>query len=472
MARRGANGDGTVSPRKDGRWEAKAYVLTTNGLQKRVSVYGATRAEAKAKLSELKAQEAKGIPTPNRTWLLGDYLDYWLAEVVKPNRRPATYAQCEQITRLYLKPGLGSRSIQKLSVPLLQTYVNKQLADGHSIAKVHIIKKVLSSALTRAQREELITRNVAHLVELPAIQSVEVQPWAVSEAARFLEATQLHRLYPAFLLLLLYGLRRGEVLGLRWRDIDFERSELRIRQQLQRVGRNLIQGPVKTKAGNRNLPLVGPLIQALQDHHAEQKARSIQSELVFTTLAGTPIEPRNFVRSFQAICKQYGLRIIKVHALRHTAATMLKDLGIPARDAQIILGHARITTTQELYQHGDSSTNRNALERMESALIPEKPIQRESSRTLATVFDNSGCRQLSRQTRKNPTRWLDSFPGAGTGTLTLDLILGKTIQNGVTERKIEVDRALMDCRRRLMLGIVVVNLVVKDDGDMEAERVA
>lgn len=306
----------------------------------------------------------------------GDYLDYWLAEVVKPNRRPATYAQCEQITRLYLKPGLGSRSIQKLSVPLLQTYVNKQLADGHSIAKVHIIKKVLSSALTRAQREELITRNVAHLVELPAIQSVEVQPWAVSEAARFLEATQLHRLYPAFLLLLLYGLRRGEVLGLRWRDIDFERSELRIRQQLQRVGRNLIQGPVKTKAGNRNLPLVGPLIQALQDHHAEQKARSIQSELVFTTLAGTPIEPRNFVRSFQAICKQYGLRIIKVHALRHTAATMLKDLGIPARDAQIILGHARITTTQELYQHGDSSTNRNALERMESALIPEKPIQR------------------------------------------------------------------------------------------------
>lgn len=71
MARRGANGDGTVSPRKDGRWEAKAYVLTTNGLQKRVSVYGATRAEAKAKLSELKAQEAKGIPTPNRTWLLG-----------------------------------------------------------------------------------------------------------------------------------------------------------------------------------------------------------------------------------------------------------------------------------------------------------------------------------------------------------------------------------------------------------------
>jgi integrase len=182
-------------------------------------------------------------------------------------------------------------------------------------------------------------------------------------------------LFPAFVLLLLYGMRRGEVLGLRWQDVDFQVDELRIRQQLQRIQGELNLGPVKTRAGRRDLPLLGLTKDALRIRQAQQAADRARlgdawadTGLVFTTRTGRPVEPRNLVRSFARICDNAGLRKIRVHALRHTTASLLKDLGVPARDAQIILGHAHISTTQQIYTHVDEVARREALRKLNRLL--------------------------------------------------------------------------------------------------------
>ena len=215
MARRNANGEGTIYRRKDGRYEGAVYVLTTSGTRKRVRLYGATRAEVHVKLTEAKAKNDQGIPAADKNWLLGDYLDYWLESVIKPNRRPTTYEAYEGNIRLYLKPGMGALKLTQVTVPALQRFLNQQLSDGRSVRKVEMLKETLSSALSQTMYEELLTRNVAQLVKLPSYESNDVEPWTPAEVTRFFDAAKAHRWYPAFLLVSLYGLRRGEVLGLR-----------------------------------------------------------------------------------------------------------------------------------------------------------------------------------------------------------------------------------------------------------------
>jgi integrase len=374
-AGRRLNGEGSVTRRADGRWMGRFYAWTTTGTQKRITVYGRTRKEATEKMREAQEHNRQGIPVPDRAWKLGDWLDHWLEHVVSLNRRPATYRLYEMTVRLYLKPGLGSSPLTRLSASRVQAFFNGQLAAGSSIRTVQVMKTVLSSALSRAMREELVVRNVAHLAELPTWERKPVTPWTVAEARAFLEAAKNDPLYPAFVLLLLYGLRRGEVLGLRWRDIDEDDGELRVRQQVQRIKGELRLYPVKTAAGRRDLPLL-PIAQTVLDlrrqaqttDRAELGRAWLDNGLVFTTRTGRPVEPRNLVRSFHRICDGNKVRPIKVHHLRHTTATLLKNLGVPARDAQIILGHSRLAVTLEIYTHEDRQAQREALGRISEAL--------------------------------------------------------------------------------------------------------
>lgn len=181
---------------------------------------------------------------------------YWLESFVKRNRRPATYALYETNIRLYLKPGLGSRKLARLSVADVQRFLGHRLEKGDSVRKVQIMRTVLSAALTRAVREELVPRNVARLAEVPEWRPKPVRPWTADEARHFMSASQSDPLHAAFVLLILFGLRRGEVLGLRWADIDFDAGIIHVRQQVQRIRGELRFGPVKTHAGQRNLPLL------------------------------------------------------------------------------------------------------------------------------------------------------------------------------------------------------------------------
>jgi integrase len=231
-----------------------------------------------------------------------------------------------------------------------------------------MMRQVLSAALTRASREELISRNVARLTELPGWEPAEVRPWSADEALAFLRSGRSDAFHPVFVLLLVYGMRRGEVLGLRWLDVDLEIGVIRVRQQLQRVGGSLRTAPVKTRAGNRDLPIV-PLARSVllvrqQKQAADREAfgRAWQDTgLVFTTRSGLPIEPRNLARSFRRICDNHKIRVIKIHDLRHTTASLLKKLHVPAKDAQMILGHAHVSTTMQIYTHVDDEARQAAL---------------------------------------------------------------------------------------------------------------
>jgi len=377
--RRRHNGEGTISgPRKDGRYVGAFCAPTSSGTYKRVYVYGKTREEAREKLIQEQAKIVRGIPPAAESWKLGPYLDHWLAGVVKPARRPSTYGLYEMVARLYLKPGLGHYWLRQLSVAHVQRFLNAQLAAKQSLRNVHMMRQVLSAALTRAAREELVSRNVARLAELPSWQPAEVQAWSADEALAFLRAARTDPLYPAFIFLLVYGMRRGEVLGLRWTDIDREAAMIRVRQQLQRVGGSLQAGPVKTRAGNRDLPIVPLARQALVTRQQKQEAdreafgRAWQDTgLVFTTRSGLPVEPRNLVRSFRWICDDHEIRVITVHHLRHTTASLLKKLHVPPRDAQMILGHAQFTTTMQIYTHVDEDARNEALTELNDLLTSE-----------------------------------------------------------------------------------------------------
>jgi integrase len=370
------NGEGTISgPRKDGRYVAAFYAPTSAGTYKRVYVYGRTWQQAHDRLVEEQSKVARGIPVAAEPWRLGPYLDHWLANVVKPTRRPATYSLYEMTVRLYLKPGLGHHRLRRLSVAHVQQFLNGKLAEGHSNRNVHLMRQILSAALTRAIREELTGRNVARMAELPGWEPAEVRPWSADEALAFLQAAKPDRLYPAFVLLLLYGMRRGEVLGLRWQDVDLDDGVFRIRQQLQRVSGSLQAGPVKTRAGNRDLPIPGLARAALLSRQEQQVADRLafgrawqDTGLVFTTRSGLPIEPRNLVRSFRRICDHNKLRMIKVHHLRHTTASLLKKLYVPPCDAQMILGHAHVSTTMQIHTHVDEEARNDAITGLDKLL--------------------------------------------------------------------------------------------------------
>jgi integrase len=377
VAGRRSNGEGTIYLRKDGRWEAALYATTNTGTRKRVRLYGQSRNEVRALLTQAAAKADNGVPVPEHGWWLDAYLDYWLEEVIRPVRRPATYALYEMTVRRYLKPGLGKRQLARLTVPIVQMFLNERLGAGDSVRKVQVMRTVLSSALTRAMREELVSRNVAQLVALPEWTRKEVQAWSADEARQFLYGAQWHPLYAAFLLLLVYGLRRGEVLGLRWSDVDFDNEMIRIRQQVQRVGRQLLIGPTKTRASRRDLPMIEMVGDALTKRHDQQATRSAASggpdnDLVFTTATGRPIEPRNFVRTFEYLCAATGVRRIRVHDLRRTVASLLNKVGVPARDAQLILGHTRIALTQEIYTEVDQESRAEALNRMQGLLTGDR----------------------------------------------------------------------------------------------------
>src|SRR5215469_449225 len=375
LARRRVNGDGSLTKRADGRWMGRYYAWTSTGARKRVAVYGKTRQEAADRMREAQARNRQGIPVPDRNWKLGEWLDYWLEHVVAPNRRPATYELYEMTVRLYLKPAFGTTPLARLSASRVQSLLNGQLAAGRSVRQVQVMRTVLSSALSRAMREELLVRNVARLVELPSWERQLILPWSASEARRFLAAAHDDPLYPAFVLLLLYGLRRGEVVGLRWVDVDVPGGEIHIRQQLRRASGELRLGPVKTAAGRRDLPLL-PLAAEMFDIRRDIQALDRETlghawqdnGLVFTTRTGRPLEPRNLIRSFHRICRANDLRVVKLHHLRHTTATLLKNLGVPGRDAQLILGHSRLAVTQEIYTHEDRQAQHDALSRISDAL--------------------------------------------------------------------------------------------------------
>ncbi|HEX3731345.1 MAG TPA: site-specific integrase, partial [Mycobacteriales bacterium] len=238
-----------MNPRKrpDGRWEARVFVLTTEGNWKRASVYGKSPDDVETKITELKAQRDKGIPVASTAATVRDFLNSWLVESVKPNRRPTTYEGYEINVRCHINPFIGGKKLSRLGVRDVQAWIGQLRVAGRSPSSIRYAHRTLRAALNQAMRSELIARNVAVLVDLPPLDDGDDegrQALGPMQARLLLQRAGGQRLYAAYVLGLL-GLRRGEVLGLRWEDVDLDQRTLAVRQTVHRSGGSLHVGPPK-----------------------------------------------------------------------------------------------------------------------------------------------------------------------------------------------------------------------------------
>nr|WP_275587268.1 site-specific integrase [Micromonospora terminaliae] len=247
-----------------------------------------------------------------------------------------------------------------------------------STRTVSDIRAALRAALTHAQAEDLITKNPAVPVTLAtARRRRRGKSWSSDEARKFLESARADEgpLYAAYALVLVTGLRKGEALGLTWEDVDLDAGELTIGRQLQRVRGQLLHRDTKTQASDATLPLPDICLAAIklrQEQRDEAQAAAgnawQETGLVFTTRYGTPIEPRNFQRSWQTRCERAKVKPITVHDARRTCATLLADLDVHPRVAMQVLRHARFSVTMEIYTQVSTKATRDALKRLGDSL--------------------------------------------------------------------------------------------------------
>ncbi|WKX74289.1 site-specific integrase [Streptomyces sp. XD-27] len=370
--KRNPNGAGTITRRKDGRYQAAVYVLQPDGTRARKFTYGKTWTECDNKRRELLAKVDGGIPVPTRSAKLAEWLPYWLDNVIKPNRKRTTYSKYAMHIRLYLVPTLGAKRLESLGPRHVRTFL-AELARKTTPATAKEAHRVLRTVLTAACREELVTRNVASLVEAPKVNSRETTPWSLDETLRFLEEARRDPLYAAFVLAIAMGLRRGEVLGLRWSDVDLDKRVIRVGNQVQRIGGELYQDTTKT-GKIRPVPLPLICLAALRWHRLCLAGAPAPNALVFTTRTGRPIEPRNLNRSFSRLTAAAGLRTIRLHDARHGCATLLTAAGVAPRVLMEILGHSQISMTMDVYTHVAQDTQREAINHMDR-LLKRRPNQ-------------------------------------------------------------------------------------------------
>ncbi|MFH9615321.1 tyrosine-type recombinase/integrase [Streptomyces pratensis] len=372
MAKRRPNGGGTITKRKDGRYQGAAYVTNTDGHRVRKFVYGSTYDDAAEKLGKLQDQERNGVPVPSRTWTLGEWLAYWLEHIVKPNREHNTYVKYESKVRLYLVPHLGKKPLIRLTPAQLRSFMADLMRTEVPPAARFEVLRVLRNALNRAVREELLTRNVAELVDMPKVTKREAKPWNAREAITFLRSARAHRLYAACVLVLVLGLRRSEVLGLRWQDIDFDQRQFTPLKQVQRVkGVGLVLKDLKTESSHAVLPLPRFCARALEERRELQDlerkivgegwAQEPGQDLIFSSERGGMIDPVGFSRSFNALVKRSGVRRITVRLARHTCGTLLAFLKVHPKVAQAILRHSQISMTMDVYTHVVGDGEREAV---------------------------------------------------------------------------------------------------------------
>ncbi|MCX5093830.1 site-specific integrase [Streptomyces sp. NBC_00365] len=397
-----ANGDGTVYQRKDSRWEAAGYVLAPGNTRKRIRVYGGSRPEALAKLTEKIAASNRGLPVPSAQGSLAAYLTYWLENVAVHQLRENTHTRYTAVARLYLIPGLGRKKLAKLTAKDVRTWLNQLrttcqcctrgldiardqprcCAAGNCCSKrlspltLTYVHSVLKSALEHAVREEEIPRNVARNVRTGTPRPRRFEPLTAEEAREFLAAASGHRLQPLFELALRTGLRKGELLGLRWEDLDLTGGTASIRRTLQRTNSSgLTALPTKTQSSERRIALPTPCLRSLEQHRTRQRqeretagAGWRDGGYVFTRPDGAPIDGATLTRHFTVLLRRARLRRIRFHDLRHSAATLLLEQGVELVVIKELLGHAHIGVTATVYAHVRLRLQRDAIDLLGNAL--------------------------------------------------------------------------------------------------------
>ncbi len=365
MTRKGGNGEGSISKRKDGRYWGRYTVHTANG-PKQKAVYGKTRMEAAEKLTKAMSDRDGGLVFDVDNLRLNDYLDRWLPGI-RDTVRQRTWERYEQIVRVHLKPTLGRIKLKNLTPTHVRGLYREKLANGSSPRTVQYIHTTLRKALRDAVSDELIPRNVADGIKAPRPKKKEINPLNPGQAKTFLQAVRGDRFEALYVLAVHSGLRQGELLGLKWADVDLEAGKLQVRRTLSLTKNGHVFEQPKNGKG-RSIDLTQAASQTLRGHLRRQLEEieglgdGYQDQgLIFPGEHGQPMRPWTLTGKFERILKRAGLPHIRFHDLRHPCATLMLCEGVHVKIVQELLGHADITITLNTYSHvlpgmGDEAT--------------------------------------------------------------------------------------------------------------------
>ncbi|MGV3136587.1 tyrosine-type recombinase/integrase [Brevibacillus agri] len=316
-----------------------------------------TKKEAEKAMAEKITEVNQGTFIEPSKEMFSSFLTSWL-ENKKMSVRSSTFRNYEWLVNKHILPHLGKYELSKLNPMHIEAFYRKLKKDESAlsdevISKIHTI---INAVLTRAHERGFVAKNVAKLVDKPRFSKKKMEVWNEKEVLQFLDVAREDRLYIAFFLAITTGMRRGEILGLRWKDIDFENGEISIQQTLSNTGDEL-QEP-KTKSAQRSIALPEQTVAELKKHKrriAQEKllARSVyqDNDLVVCTSVGTKVLPRNLIRTYYRLLKKADVPKIRFHDLRHSHATLLLKKGVHPKIAQERLGHANIRITLDTYSH-------------------------------------------------------------------------------------------------------------------------
>lgn len=342
------------------------------GKRRRVVRYHKGRkAEAEAVLARLVMQLEQGTYLEANKVTVAEWLREWLEEYKKPTVRPKTYDLYTWAIKSYIIPAIGSIPLQKLQPHHLQRLYNSIRENGKSTRLVHLVHQLMRGALAQAVKSCLVQVNVAEATTRPRMQKREVRALTLEEQDNFIRTLAGHRLGAAFMLALGTGLRRGELLGLHWEDVDLEEGVLRVKRNIVYVrGKGIVVQPPKTEKGNRMVPIPKLVLKMLEGHQERLKKDGLYrlDGPVFPSKAGGYIYPDNFERTFRKLRQKAGLESVNLHALRHTFATRLLELGEDLKVVQELLGHARIGITADIYTHVTERLKKRAVDKLDQVL--------------------------------------------------------------------------------------------------------
>jgi integrase len=381
------NNEGTITRRKDGRWEARISLgRDATGKVKRITLYGKTRQEVADKLTKTLHDKQQGTVIAPHKLTLGEWLETWLQEYKRQRIRPSTFDSYEIIVKRYVIPVIGHIALRDLRPDHLQGYYNEKAQHGLAASTIQLHHRIVSNALAQAEKNQLVMRNVCRLTELPRQPRREMRTLTIKQVtAQLLSVLQGDRLYAAFLTFFMTGLRRGELLGLRWQDVDLTAGILQVRQILVRIYNRGTQGEgrktrlafhePKTEKSRRSVPIPEACLAALKSHKAHQAEEKIllgpgyqDNGLVFAQAHGGPIDPRSMDRYFAQALKRADLPAIRLHDARHTFATWMLEQGVSPKVVQTMLGHSSIRMTLDVYSHVSLELEKQAAATLNAAL--------------------------------------------------------------------------------------------------------
>lgn len=379
MAKRRANGEGSIRKRSDGRWEGR-YTAGRNpetGKPVYKNVLGKTQAEVKAKLKAAIESSADIDVMKAEQYTTGQWMDVWFENCAKIKVRPSSHQTYRGYIDNHIKPNIGDIPLGKLSSLHLQKLYKKLLAGGRverieaknqpkglSAKTVRNINQVISSAMDFARDQKLISSNPTDCCALPKLEHKEMKTLPVEQLTSFLREAKESGVFELYYIELATGLRRGELLGLKWEDIDLAQGSLRVQRQIARINGEVIEGPLKTKNAYRTLPLSADAVGVLQ----EQRKKGGSSPYVFPSPTGGPISPDSVLHMLHRVLKRAGLSKVRFHDLRHTFATLALQNGVDIKTVSGMLGHYSAGFTLDTYTHVTTSAKKEAANTMGSIL--------------------------------------------------------------------------------------------------------